>query len=56
MVRMIALPQPAIIAKTGKGMALDTLNSGHALPDRWYKSKHETLAATGLEKPKRRVW
>jgi len=56
MKRVLSLPLPAIIARTGKGMALDSLNSDSALPDRWYKSKHEKTAAQGLESRPRRQW
>ena len=49
LVRVISLPLPAIFAPTARGMALDTLNSGHATPDRWYKSKAERLAVAGLD-------
>ena len=54
--RVLSLPLPAIIAVTAKGMALDSLNSGGALPDRWYKNKYEKLAAKGLESYQRRQW
>ncbi len=37
-------------------MALDTLNSGKAVPNRWYKSKAERLAAAGLERPEKAIW
>jgi hypothetical protein len=41
---------------TGNDMALDTLNSGHTVPDRWYKRKAEALTAAGLEKPSKTIW
>jgi putative FmdB family regulatory protein len=57
MVRVLSMPQPAIMKLTGKGMALDTLNSGKGLPSHaWYKNKYERLAAKGLEEPPKRVW
>jgi len=37
-------------------MALDSLNSGKAIPDRWYKSEFEKGAAAGAESYQRRVW
>jgi len=56
MKRVLSLPLPAIIARTGRGMALDSLNSGKAIPDRWYKSEFEKGAAAGAESYQRRVW
>jgi putative FmdB family regulatory protein len=56
MMRLLSLPLPAIIARTGKGMALDSLNSDRALPNRWYKKKYEEYAKAGLHKPPKRVW
>ena len=56
MKRKMATPFPAIIKPTGIGMALDALNSDKALPDRWYKSKGEKLAAAGLESPPKTLW
>jgi len=56
LVRVMSLPLPAIIKTTGKGMALDALNSGKALPDRWYKNKYEQGAAFGLERPPKTIW
>ena len=50
MQRLMSLPLPAIFKLTGREMALDTLNSGMAMPNRWYKAEAERLAASGLEK------
>jgi len=56
MVRQMSLPLPPIIRRTGKGMALDSLNSGNTFPNRYYKQNAEKMAAAGLEKPAKRVW
>jgi len=56
MERKMSLPFPAIFIPTANGMALDTLNSGKAVPNRWYKSKAENLAAAGLERPEKTTW
>ncbi len=49
--RIISVPRPAIFTPTGKGMALDTLNSkSHqgGMPDRHWKKQAEQYAAAGL--------
>ena len=56
MERVMSVPAPAIFVPTANGMALDTLNSGKAVPNRWYKSKAEKLAAAGLERPEKAIW
>jgi len=56
MVRQMSLPLPAIFVRTGNDMALDTLNSGHAVPNRWYKPEAERLAAAGLERPEKTIF
>jgi len=56
MKRVLSIPLPPIMRQTGKDMALETLNSGQALPNRWYKSKYEKLAAKGLERPPKEIW
>ena len=49
MVRVMSLPMPAIFKKTGRGMALDSLNNVNTVPDRWYKPQAEQLMAAGLD-------
>jgi len=56
MVRKLSRTLSPIMKITGREMAADTLNSGIALPDRWYKDKDLKGAARGLEKPPRSVW
>ncbi len=49
MLRVMSVPRPAIFTPTGKGMALDTLNSKHGgMPDRHWKPMAEQAAASGL--------
>lgn len=50
MLRKMSVPRPAIFTPTGKGMALDTLNSKEkGMPNRWWKPEAERLAAAGLD-------
>ena len=56
MERKMSLPFPAIFVPTADGMALDTLNSGKAVPNRWYKSQAEQLAAAGLGRPEKTIY
>lgn len=50
MLRKMSVPMPAISTPTGKGMALDTLNSKRGgMPDRWWKPQAERFAAAGLD-------
>lgn len=56
MTRKLGRTLTPIMKQTGREMAADTLNSGIALPNRWYKDKDERGAARGLEKPPKRVW
>lgn len=48
MLRRMSVPLPAIFTPTGKGMALDTLNSNQ-LPNRRWKHHAEQLATAGLD-------
>ena len=56
MTRKLPRTLTPIMKITGREMAADTLNSGIALPNRWYKDQDERGAARGLEKPPRTVW
>jgi len=56
MVRIPSLPQPPIIRKTGKGMALDTLNSQEYLGDKAYRARHEKHLVKGLTRPPKTIW
>ncbi len=47
MARIISIPQPAIIKKTGRGMALDSLNSKET---NHMKPEMKAEAAKGLER------
>jgi len=54
MERVISLPQSAIVRRSGKGMALDTLNSKehYSLPSKYGgKSRTQAIASAGLEEP-----
>ena len=54
MIRLMTIPQPPIMKKTGSDMALNTLNSkGHdSLPNKYGgNSRMEKLVAAGLEEP-----
>jgi len=43
--------------QTGRGMALDTLNDKHTgMPNKWWKSDAEKVAAAGLEEPSKTIW
>ena len=57
MQRKLSLPAPAIIRQTGKGMALNTLNSKRdGMPNKWWKSGAENYAFSGVEPLARRVY
>lgn len=48
MQRIMTVPQPPIIKKTGRDMALESLNSRDT---DYIKPQHKRLAAQGLKKP-----
>jgi len=56
MTRKLPRTLTPIMKITGREMAADTLNSGLALPNRWYKEQDERGAARGLEKSPKTVW
>jgi putative FmdB family regulatory protein len=54
--RIMTFPYPPIMKKTGKDMALNSLNNDDTVPDRWYKPQAENLVAAGLERPPKTIF
>ena len=56
MERKWSIPCPPVMKQTGKGMALESLNSGHGFPKGPEGRGAAAAAARGLESPEKRYY